>query len=67
LYINDTNYVIVLIVPGIFFDVNPSHRRDLFESPCHHFVRLSFGPPMEDLERGLQGIERLLKRHNYCV
>ncbi|KAI9595662.1 pyridoxal phosphate-dependent transferase [Syncephalis fuscata] len=54
-------------LPGIFFDVNPSHRRDLFESPCHHFVRLSFGPPMEDLERGLDGIERLLKNYNYSA
>jgi hypothetical protein len=42
---------------GIFFDINPSHRRDLFKSPCHHFVRISFGPPMEDLAKGLDGIE----------
>ena len=47
---------------GIFFDINPSHRRDLFKSPCHHFVRISFGPPMEDLVKGLDGIERVLKR-----
>ncbi|EIE89545.1 hypothetical protein RO3G_14256 [Rhizopus delemar RA 99-880] len=40
----------VIVVPGIFFDVNPSHRRELFESPCHHFVRLSFGPPMEEVK-----------------
>ncbi|RKP09687.1 pyridoxal phosphate-dependent transferase [Thamnocephalis sphaerospora] len=55
----------VIVVPGIFFDINPAHRRDLFESPCHHFVRLSFGPPLEELQRGLDGIERLLKRHHY--
>ncbi|KAI8146682.1 aminotransferase [Fennellomyces sp. T-0311] len=48
----------VIVVPGIFFDVNPAHRRELFESPCHHFVRLSFGPPMEELEKGLDAIER---------
>ncbi len=47
---------------GIFFDINPSHRRDLFNSPCHRFVRISFGPPMEDLVKGLDGIERVLKR-----
>ena len=25
----------VIVVPGIFFDLNPSRRRDLFDSPCH--------------------------------
>ena len=41
-----------IVVPGIFFDINPAHRRNLFNSPCHHFVRLSFGPPLEDLDKG---------------
>ena len=50
-------------VPGIFFDLNPAKRRDLFDSPCHHFVRLSYGPKMDTLKRGLDGIERLVKRH----
>ena len=40
------------MIPGIFFDVDPSHRRNLFNSPCHHFVRISFGPPLEDLDKG---------------
>ncbi|CAI4211553.1 unnamed protein product [Parascedosporium putredinis] len=48
----------VIVVPGIFFDLNPSHRRDLFDSPCHHFVRLSYGPKMEQLRKGCDGIER---------
>ena len=30
-----------IVVPGIFFDLNPAKRRDLFDSPCHHFVRIS--------------------------
>ncbi|PVF95854.1 PLP-dependent transferase [Serendipita vermifera] len=51
-----------IVVPGIFFDINPSHRRDLFRSPCHHFVRLSFGPPLKDLDMGLDAIEKVLKR-----
>jgi aspartate/methionine/tyrosine aminotransferase len=34
----------VIVVPGIFFDLNPAKRRDLFDSPCHHFVRISYGP-----------------------
>jgi aspartate/methionine/tyrosine aminotransferase len=41
-----------IVVPGVFFDINPSHRRNLFNSPCHHFVRLSFGPPLEQLDKG---------------
>lgn len=51
-----------IVIPGIFFDINPSHRRNLFNSPCHHFVRLSFGPPLEDLDKGLDAIERVLRK-----
>lgn len=51
-----------IVVPGIFFDLNPAKRRDLFDSPCHHFVRLSYGPKMDVLERGLDGIERIIRR-----
>ncbi|KAF9566307.1 aminotransferase [Agrocybe pediades] len=51
-----------IVIPGIFFDINPAHRRNLFNSPCHHFVRLSFGPPMADLDKGLDAIERILKK-----
>ncbi|KAI8819694.1 aminotransferase [Fimicolochytrium jonesii] len=53
----------VIVVPGIFFDINPGRRRELFNSPFHHYLRLSFGPPMEQLEKGLDGIERLLRKH----
>ncbi|KAF9512776.1 hypothetical protein BS47DRAFT_1372727 [Hydnum rufescens UP504] len=51
-----------IVVPGIFFEINPAHRRDLFSSPCHHFVRISFGPPLADLDKGLDAIERVLER-----
>lgn len=54
----------VIVVPGIFFDLNPARRRDLFDSPCHHFVRFSYGPRMEVLEKGCDGIERVV---NKCV
>jgi len=53
----------VIVVPGIFFDLNPSRRRDLFDSPCHHYVRVSYGPRMETLKMGLDAIERILKKH----
>ncbi|KAH9060111.1 pyridoxal phosphate-dependent transferase [Lactarius vividus] len=51
-----------IVIPGIFFDINPAHRRDLFNSPCHHFVRLSFGPPLEDLDKGIDAIARVLRK-----
>lgn len=47
-----------IVVPGVFFDIN--QRRQPSQSPCIHFVRLSFGPPMEELKRGLDGIQRLV-------
>lgn len=52
----------VIVVPGIFFDLNPAKRRDLFDSPCHHFVRLSYGPRMDVLKKGLDAIEGIVKR-----
>lgn len=51
----------VIVVPGIFFDLNPAKRRDLFDSPCHHFVRISYGPKMDVLTLGMDGIERVVK------
>lgn len=53
----------VIVVPGIFFDLNPSSRRDLFDSPCHHRCRISYGPKWETLIKGMDGIERVLKNH----
>lgn len=41
-----------IVIPGIFFDINPSHRRNLFHSPCNSFIRISFGPPLADLDKG---------------
>lgn len=86
-----------IVVPGIFFDLNPSRRRDLFDSPCHReyfpplsaqftvkvfesrqpfpveqstditlthhsdFVRLSYGPKLEVLKKGMDAFERVIK------
>lgn len=52
----------VIVVPGIFFDLNPARRRDLFDSPCHHFVRFSYGPKLEVLKMGCDGIERVVTK-----
>jgi len=49
-----------IVIPGIFFDANVAHRRNVFDSPCYHFVRLSFGPPLEELDRGIDTIARIL-------
>ena len=55
----------LLIIPslGIFFDLNPARRRDLFDSPCHHYVRISYGPVLSVLEQGMNGIERVLQKN----
>lgn len=52
----------VIVVPGIFFDINPGKRRELFHSPYHSFVRISFGPPMRTLQSGMDALERLIQK-----
>lgn len=52
----------VITVPGVFFDVNPEKRRPLARFSQH--LRISFGPEMNVLERGLTAIERLVKDHS---
>lgn len=51
----------VITVPGVFFDVNPEKRRSLARYNQH--LRISFGPPMSVLERGLDSMERLIKNY----
>jgi hypothetical protein len=41
---------------------SPSHRRNIVHSPCEPYVRLSFGPPLDELDRGLDGIQRVLEK-----
>lgn len=36
----------------------------MFDSPCHHYVRLSYGPKWESLIKGIDGIERVLRKHD---
>jgi aspartate/methionine/tyrosine aminotransferase len=48
----------VITVPGAFFDVNPERRRSYRR--YHHYCRISFGPDMATLERGLDAIGRLV-------
>jgi aspartate/methionine/tyrosine aminotransferase len=50
----------VITVPGVFFDVDPGKRRDHIASRLAGFVRLSFGPELEQVETGLARIAELV-------
>ena len=51
----------VITVPGVFFDVNPEKRRVL--ARFRHYSRISFGPEMSALERGLDKLEQVISDH----
>lgn len=51
----------VVCVPGVFFDVNPGGRRSRWLSRFHQYVRLSFGPPMDNLRTGLDRLAEMVK------
>ena len=50
----------VITVPGVFFDVNPERRRTY--ARYRQYARISFGPNMEALRRGLDGLERMIDK-----
>jgi aspartate/methionine/tyrosine aminotransferase len=50
----------VIIVPGVFFDVNPGNRRA--HGRYENYCRISFGPEMKKLEIGLDALERVIKK-----
>jgi aspartate/methionine/tyrosine aminotransferase len=50
----------VICVPGVFFDVNPGHRRSQRLSRFHQHVRLSFGPSIDEVERGLDRLAAMI-------
>lgn len=52
----------VICVPGLFFDVNPGQRRAARLSRFHQYVRLSFGPSLEEVRRGLDALEGMVRR-----
>jgi N-succinyldiaminopimelate aminotransferase len=52
----------VIVVPGEFFDVNPGKRRQGRASRFKGYVRFSFGPPMDVLERAVERLGRLVSR-----
>ncbi|MCK5922521.1 MAG: hypothetical protein KAG66_16390, partial [Methylococcales bacterium] len=48
----------VITVPGVFFDVNPEKRRAY--ARYRRYSRISFGPDMPTLKRGLDSLERVI-------
>ncbi len=52
----------VIVVPGRFFDVNPGQRRPDRPSRFQSFARFSFGPPLEEIERGLASLGRVIAK-----
>lgn len=52
----------VIVVPGRFFDVNPGQRRPDRPSRFQSFARFSFGPPLEEIERGLESLARVIRK-----
>eukprot|EP00804_Cyclotella_cryptica_P022017 CCRYP_000936-RA/>CCRYP_000936-RA protein AED:0.04 eAED:0.04 QI:100/1/1/1/0.85/0.75/8/3698/492 len=51
----------VICVPGVFFDINPRNIRNVRNNKCINFVRFSYGPPMSNLETGVQQIEKMIQ------
>lgn len=51
----------VIVVPGVFFDVNPGNRRSLMR--YKNYCRISFGPEIEKLELGLSAIRRVIAKY----
>jgi aspartate/methionine/tyrosine aminotransferase len=50
----------VIVVPGVFFDVNPGNRRAT--ARYKNYCRISFGPELEKLELGLNAFERVIAK-----
>jgi aspartate/methionine/tyrosine aminotransferase len=48
----------VITVPGAFFDVNPGRRRA--QARYKSYSRFSFGPPLDELEMGLDALDDLI-------
>jgi aspartate/methionine/tyrosine aminotransferase len=49
----------VMTVPGRFFDIDPAGSRT-GPSPYQQWMRFSFGPPMENIQLGLDRLEAML-------
>jgi len=50
----------VIVVPGVFFDVNPGNRRT--HARYKNYCRISFGPEIEKLKLGLDAFARVIAK-----
>jgi len=51
----------VIVVPGMFFDVNPGQRRNPRARRFVQYLRISFGPSMEIVRRGLDHLDEMIR------
>jgi aspartate/methionine/tyrosine aminotransferase len=49
-----------IVVPGVFFDVNPGNRRST--ARYKNYCRISYGPELEKVELGLAAIARVIAK-----
>ena len=54
----------VITVPGEFFDINPGKRRSGRASRFRDYVRFSFGPNMDTIERATARLDTLVRSHS---
>ncbi|PVH14338.1 uncharacterized protein CXQ87_002467 [Candidozyma duobushaemuli] len=54
----------VIVVPGFFFLINPQNLSRLEDVIWYNYVRISYGPELPQLVKGMDGIERILRRFN---
>lgn len=52
----------VIVVPGFFFLINPQNLSRLEDVIWYNYVRISYGPEIGQLVKGMDGIERILHR-----
>jgi aspartate/methionine/tyrosine aminotransferase len=51
----------VIVVPGEFFDVNPGKRRARHASRFRSYVRFSFGPSADTLDKAFARLAEMIQ------
>lgn len=54
----------VIVVPGVFFDVNPFHRRKYKKSLWQNYLRMSYGPAWPNLKTAVEGMKTIIELAN---
>jgi aspartate/methionine/tyrosine aminotransferase len=53
----------LIVIPGEFFDLNFDRQKSK-KVKFENYIRLSYGPTMAELERGIEKIATLLRKYN---